>query len=756
MAYVAPIAAYLGVSTAVVLAVEQILVNVLLGVLIRKLSKRNEGGAPELNITLRTTIEPRHIVLGTRRTAGVLAFYGTSSSGGATKDYLWYVIVMAGHQCSAMGDVYLDVEKILNSDINAGTGAVTGGKFSGKASIWKHLGTSAQTVDTNVDSAFTEWDTNHKLAGCAYIVVRLQRDDAVYQGGAPQSITTITDGALCYDPRKDSTNGGAGTHRMSDPSTWQFSRNPPLHARWIISGGSVTNDTGTRMIKYGLREDDTRIDDAAIIAAANHCDEVLSGANAPPSGSQTRYYCDGEFTCGENRRDILNAILASMAGTLVVVKGKWTLYAGVYQTPVHTLTQDDLFDGDLDIQDTTPRSERYNAVSATYVDAANLYQDATTILRTDSTYETQDGGEQIPKDPPLDLRAVVGSEQAQRLAEIDKRLSRMMRTVKLPGSLNLLKIAPYEGIVFSHARYSWTNRVFRCRERRADTVAGAGQVTITAVRDDPGVWTDMVTADYTSGTSSTGTFTNDGPDAPTGLTTTAVPSGILFKVTMPSFFAAGSAIEIWEHTASTPFSSATLVASIRSDTIILTRRDTTTRYYWTRVRDQRGAVSSTFPASTGQAAAAGLVAGTAVTQSPADGNTVYTVGTQPRIETGGITGHVTYTAPAGITTGVQLSWSAQAQVSNSTSGVAVGYAAIQARIFVNGVQVFIIDCNLDGATTATGVWGTLAGSRTVNINGGDTIDLYLDSLRIFSTSGSSPAQTMYWRAALLDLLPLNG
>lgn len=574
-----------------------ILVNVVLGAISKKLSGGiRRQAAPPLNVTVRSTVENRRIIFGTRRAGGTMVFYGVSSTGGSTNDLLWYVIVYAGHQVSAIGDIYLDSRRITNAQINAGTGAVTGGDFNGKVWVWKHLGTDAQTVDTNIDGAFTEWTSDHRLRGCAYVVVKMKRDDNVFSQGAPQSVSAVIDGALMYDSRLDSTNGGSGSHRATNPSTWAFSRNPALHIRWYLTGGSVINDQSTRLVRYGLREPDTRIEEAYFVAAANECDESISGANAPPSGAQSRYLCDLEASCGESRKDILQALLASMAGTLTNEHGKWRLFAGAYNSPSHTLTQDDLY-GPLECQDTDPHSERYNATSATFVDAAKQWVEQTTIFRTDSAYETQDGGERIPRE--IDLRGVTNQYQAQRLAEIELRKSRMMRTIKIVGALNLLKIAKNETFTLTHTRYGWTNRVYRCLERQFDFNQEAGRVTITAQQEDAGVYTDMLTADYSTGTSDTDVFTYELPDPPTSLTATGQPLEVMLTVGFPAVMQAGSVAEIWEYTSSTPFSSATKVAESLGTKIFVPHRDTTTRYYWATIRNVRGVRSTEYPVGGG-------------------------------------------------------------------------------------------------------------------------------------------------------------
>jgi len=140
-----------------------------------------------------------------------------------------------------------------------------------------------------------------------------------------------------------------------------------------------------------------------------------------------------------------------------------------------------------------------------------------------------------------------------------------------------------------------------------------------------------------------------------------------------------------------------------------------------------------------------------VTSEPADGNEVYSATTQPAFEVTGLNGYATYTSPANMATQVSVSWSAQGQISNTTSGVAVGEARLRVRVFINSVEVFTQWLVLEGYATTTD-WGNFAGSRDFDLPAGQTIEVYLQTGRHFSTSGSSPAQTMYWREALINLV----
>lgn len=483
-------------------------VSTLANVAISAFSGAKRQAPPPINVTLRGTVEPRRLIFGTRRAGGVLVFYGTS---GTDNKYLWYVIAYAGHQSNAFSDFWIDERRIASADIpSGGGGTVTASPWNSKLNIWKHLGTSSQTVDTNMSGAFGAWDSNHKLLGITYAVIRFERDDTTFPDGPPQSVSALVDGLKLYDPRLDTTNGGSGSQRYTDPSTWSFSRNPALMVRWYLTGGSVHNDTSSLLKRYGPNDLDSRVDDAYTMAAANICDEVLTGANTTPDGDQNRYRCDLEASCAEPRRDIFQAIITSMAGSLIPVHGKWRIYAGAYDTPGHTLTDQDLY-GELEVQDTIGHDARYNAVAPIFIDAASQYIQTTGIYRTDSAYETQDGGERIPFE--LQLDGVTDRNQAQRLAEIHLRKGRMMRSVRLVGALNLMKVAPNENIQFSHTRYGWTNRIFKCKEKALELDQDAGRITLNCQRDDPGVWTDLLTADYTSGTSNTDVFQSDGPDS---------------------------------------------------------------------------------------------------------------------------------------------------------------------------------------------------------------------------------------------------
>lgn len=66
-----------------------------------------------------------------------------------------------------------------------------------------------------------------------------------------------------YDPRKDSTNGGAGTHRLNDPTTWEWSENAMLCTADFVRCKYVGIGAGANGINW-----------ASVARIATICDQV--------------------------------------------------------------------------------------------------------------------------------------------------------------------------------------------------------------------------------------------------------------------------------------------------------------------------------------------------------------------------------------------------------------------------------------------------------------------------------------------------
>ena len=87
------------------------------------------------------------------------------------------------------------------------------------------------------------------------------------------------------------------------------------------------------------------------------------------------------------------------------------------------------------------------------------------------------------------------------------------------------------------------------------------------------------------------------PEPPTSLSASAKPQAIEFNWSLGTFWTLNGITELWEYTANTPFSSATKIWEGRGTRVVITKADTTTRYYWVRMRTIGGQVSAEFGVS---------------------------------------------------------------------------------------------------------------------------------------------------------------
>lgn len=583
-------------------------------------------------VMVRSTVGPREIVYGEVRKSGSVVFYGAS---GNENQYIWYVVAVAGHQCEAITDVWFDNQIIADADINATTGEVTGGKYAGgKVYIWKKLGTSAQTVHAELDAAFSVWTTSHKLKGIAYAVIRLERDEDLFAQGAPNSFFFKVKGKRVYDPRLDSTNGGSGAHRLTDATTWAWSDCSALCAADYMTGGSLWFDTATPDNRLGVRVPTSRIDWPDLADSANECDELVS---IPGSTTQKRYTCNGILSTSYTHEDNFSDLLATMIGQRVYTGDKYRILAGRYDAPTHTFTDSDL-SGGWELTGCTEGKELYNAVAAIYWDPDRDYAETTARVRVDSAYETADGGQKLRT---IRLDMVTNEYRSQRISEVHKRASRDQAIVKCSFGISALKVSAYETLQLSFAEMpSWmTGKVWRAQEIELD-LSNPPRVIITAKVETASGWTEPAAGDYLTPNTGSPSAQFESPSPPGELTVVSIQDGISFHWDPAPGFLARWRYELWEYTAATPFSSATKIWEGVATRVHVAKQDTTTRYYWIRVRAGRNATGAQIYSDTtpGTAGAAGKAAAiTTGFRATASVSSLGKVGTTSSLTTGNVT-----------------------------------------------------------------------------------------------------------------------
>ena len=214
--------------------------------LMAKNGKRSSSLSANRSITqtIKGSNEPRTVVYGLTRVSGVIVYAASTN----TNQYLHLVIALAGHKIQAIDEILLGDVSVPFDQISATTSMVSGGTLKDLARIKKYTGSDTQEADAQLVSEVAEWTSAHRLRGIAYVYVRLKYDPNKFPSGIP-NVTAIVRGAQVYDPRDGMV---------------RWTMNPALIARDYLSNGD-----------YGFESGDF-IDDAAVAAAANICDEIVS------------------------------------------------------------------------------------------------------------------------------------------------------------------------------------------------------------------------------------------------------------------------------------------------------------------------------------------------------------------------------------------------------------------------------------------------------------------------------------------------
>lgn len=503
-----------------------------------------------IDVEYTDTVAPRRIVYGENKISGlnVLPAIVTGSKG----EYLHQVLALAGHEINAISTVYFN-DQSLTLD---GSGNVTSGTYSGKASVRRYTGTSNQTVDSILNSAIPEWDTDHRGRGVAYLALRYTFDQEVYRTGKPD-VTAIVQGKKCYDPRMDTSPGANPTNAAYAA----YTKNPALClADYLLA-------------TYGLNEDVSRVDWAAVVTAANICDEDVA---IPGPATQNRYSCNVVLEATAEFESNIKTLTQAMMGACYYSGGKWRMYAGAWAASSFALNENDVI-GEVVIQTAQSRKNEgyYNAVRGQFIDKDRNYQPVEFEPILNSTYEAEDG-ERIYTD--VSFPTCDNQYEAQRNAIILSRQSRRQKTVSVVCSLAAYKIRPFQTGTVTIAEVGWTNQSVRCIGWKFRPEPA---VELTLIEAESTDYSDPSTGTYiTPASTSVSDPATYAPGSPQSFTATQEIESILLSWQAPSNSVPGILYRVFQYTSSTPFSSATQIYEGADTQLRVPRTDTATRYFW--------------------------------------------------------------------------------------------------------------------------------------------------------------------------------
>lgn len=330
--------------------------------------------------------------------------------------------------------------------------------------VTKHLGTSTDPADAGLMAAVpSKWFATSVLRGFCYTVVRLDLNQAEFQGGLPP-VEVLLRGKKLYDPRDAST-------------IWN--QNVALAIYDYLTGDNCGVDAAD-------------LPAAEYITAANVCDEDIGGG-------VKRYTINGDVKADQDPRKVLETLAQSMAGAVVATS--WSISAGKYVAPVMALDQSDIV-GALSVIGGTPDADLYNGVRGQYIGPENLYvatdfkpyQNGT--LTPPTGYVGADGRELWTD---IEFPFTDTAQRVHNLARIFCEDQRNGYTVKAVFSLKTWKLKPFNRVTLSSAVFGWSAKVFRVTDKRYGPQQA---VELTLKEDAASIWdlADAVTVDSTPNT----------------------------------------------------------------------------------------------------------------------------------------------------------------------------------------------------------------------------------------------------------------
>lgn len=286
-----------------------------------------------------------------------------------TNGTAYHITVIAGHRINRVVTHYLHDEAVTLS--NGDNGWVTAPAHFAKPYqgtgqwvliLWK-AGFNVETAYSDVVSAFPSiWTNDHRGDGLATIrmsCATVPQEDylEVYPNQMPEH-SCIVEGALLYDPRKDSTvSGGSGSHRANNPNSWEFSDNLALmRLRHLCS-------------PWGGKMSYSRMYLPDWINAANVCDQGILNRNGV---AEYRYHGGLWFRASNDQVEV--GRILDEAGEMVVFEradGKIGVHAGEFVEPDITLDQNAIFA--IRVDKNKRKSSTVLAVRGRYVNTANNY-----------------------------------------------------------------------------------------------------------------------------------------------------------------------------------------------------------------------------------------------------------------------------------------------------------------------------------------------------------------------------------------------
>ena len=438
----------------------------------QKAAKRPNDEQRGVLVNKESNIEQIPVIYGERRVGGVRVFVSTDGTyktvggstnwysgyhpdtevyddvtGTPTNEYLYIALVLAEGEVESITDIYVDDLPITDS------------KYTGLVNYNVYLGTDDQTMPDShyLREANEFWTADHRLRGVAFLGIRFKWDEEAFSG-IPE-ITALVKGKKVYDPRT---------------ATTAWSDNPALCIRDYL--------TNTR---YGKGIPASAIDDVAIAAAANDCDESVTLYDG--GGSGKLFTCNAVLDTSKSLFDNLNTLLLGCRGFLPYSQGQYRLKIDGSRSSELIFTNNEIIDGIVITGES--KDEKLNRVSVKFPNPDANWQPDTAIWppagsTEETTFLAEDGGVLLQED--IDLDTITNYYQARDLARVLVLRSRNAMTCSIKTTSEALQLEIADVISITHSTPGWVAKPFQVTQMQLNE---DGTVSLNLLEYDSTIYT---------------------------------------------------------------------------------------------------------------------------------------------------------------------------------------------------------------------------------------------------------------------------
>lgn len=401
--------------------------------------------------------EPQGFILGRTATAGHHVCPPMShDDAGTPNGFLTYVIELSdlagiGLSRVILNDGYSDLGATAHVDYGF---PLLGQRVSGKDHAWiKFYDGSQTTADPMLVSRYSgypdrPWSSSFIGRGTAYAILTFRYNREVFNN--LPNVRFELDGIPLYDPRYDSSVGGSGSQRWSNPATWVRSANPAVMIYNILRG--------LRLPTGEIWGGDVPADDLPTgnwVTAMNACDA--------PIGTRPSFIAGLEVKLDMDPAEVIDELAKTCLGQVSEMGGVFRIRVGAPAAPVQFISDEDIVISAPQELDPFPGlAASANAISSEYPEPASLWTSRAAPQLLNAAWEAEDGGRRLPTS--VNFPACSNQSQVAQLMAAYIKDARRFRTHRLVLPPEAFLLEPLDTIAWTSARNCYTNKIFEVVE----------------------------------------------------------------------------------------------------------------------------------------------------------------------------------------------------------------------------------------------------------------------------------------------------